>query len=257
MAHSLRACFAIFGTALPLVPLSFAFQSPLSDEDIRDAYFLGQRHDETTARLFLAYLKTLPAPKSGPYVSEVELYTPYSQLVERSRLHSVGYSAQQAKQEYRATSDSIFVRIRIDFTSTYGAFELYRSGRLLEPGKRGSETKRPDYDRDFHAGLSQREQWIEPLTIRVVPSGWPATGHVPLSDFYYAPFLTPASFHGSPSLAASNGRASYRGYGCCFIGWYVWLQYDARDVASDDATVEVFTTDGQHIEVPFDLSRLR
>lgn len=253
MAHSFRPCIAILAAVILLVPFSFALQSPLSDEDIRDAYFLGQRHDETTARLFLAYLKTLPSPKSGPYVSEVELYTPYSQLVERSRLHSVGYSAQQAKQEYRATSDSVFVRIRIDSTATYGAFELYRSGRLVEPPKRGSETERPGYHRDFRAGLSQKDQWIKPLSIRIVPSGWPATGHVPFSDFYYPPFLTPASF---PS-GAGNGRGSYRGYGCCFIGWYVWLEYDAHDVASDDATVEVFTTDGQHIEVAFDLSRLR
>jgi len=253
MAHSFRPYVAILAAVLFLVPCSSAFQSPLSDEDIRDAYFLGQRHDETTANLFFAYLKTLPPPKSGPHVSEVEIYTPYSQLVERSRLHSVGYSAQQAKQDYRATSDSIFVRIRIDFTSTYGAFELYRSGRLSEAPKRGSETERPDYDRDFRAGLSQKDQWVEPLSIRIVPTGWPSAGHVPFSDFYYTPFLTPASFH----TGSGSGRGSYRGYGCCFIGWYVWLQYDARDVASDDATVEVFTTDGQQIEVPLDLSRLR
>jgi hypothetical protein len=40
-------------------------------------------------------------------------------------------------------------------------------------------------------------------------------------------------------------------------GWLVWLVYDASDVASDDAAVEVITTDGQHISVPYDLSRLR
>jgi len=86
----------------------------------------------------------------------------------------VGYSAQQAKQEYRATSDSIFVRIRIDFTSTYGAFELYRSAH--EPPKRGSETERPDYDRDFRAGLSQKDQWMEPSSIRIV-------GHLASNSF--------------------------------------------------------------------------
>jgi hypothetical protein len=40
-------------------------------------------------------------------------------------------------------------------------------------------------------------------------------------------------------------------------GWLVWLVYDASEVASDDATVEVITTDGQHISVPYDLSSLR
>ncbi len=253
MPQSLRPGFAILAAALLLVPPSLAFQSPLSDEDIRDAYFLGQRNDEATANLFLTYLKMLPAPKSGPYVSEVEFYTPYSQLVERSRLHSVGYSAQQATKDYRATSDSIYVRIRIDFTSTYGAFELYRSGRLLDAPKRGSETQRPDYYRDFRAGLAQKDQWIEPLSIQLMPTGWPYSGHVPFSDFFFAPFLSPASFHNG----FSNGRGSSHGYGCCFIGWNVWLQYDASDVDSGDATIEVLTTDGQHIAVPFDLSRLR
>ena len=253
MPSSFRSCLAVFAAGLLFVPFSSAFQSPLSDEDIRDAYFLGQRNDEATARAFLSYLKMLPAPKSGPYISEVEVYTPYSQLVERSRLHSIGYSAQQATKDYRAAPDSLFVRIRIDFTSTYGAFELYRSGRLLESPKGSSSEPRPDYHRDFRASLAQKDQWIEPLSIQILPTGWPSAGHVPFSDFYYAPFLTPASFGSS----ASNGRGSYRGYGCCFIGWQVWLQYDANDVDSSDATIEVLTTDGQRISVPFDLSRLR
>lgn len=252
MRSSCRSCFAVFAAALLFVPFLSAFQSPLSDEDIREAYFLGQRRDESTVNFFVSYLKMLPLPKSGPYVSEVEVYTPYSQLVQWSVLHSVGYSAQQAKKDYRGTSDSIYVRIRIDFTSTYGAFELYRSGRLLEPPKAGSETRRPDYYRDFRAGLSQKDQWIEPLSIQLVATDWPAIGHVAFPDFSYAPFLSPASF-GSPF----NSSGSYGGCHYCFLGWYVWLQYDASDVDSGDATVEVVTTDGQHIQVPFDLSRLR
>ena len=253
MPSSFRSCLAVFAVELLFVPFLSAFQSPLSDEDIRDAYFLGQRNDEATARAFLSYLKMLPAPKSGPYISEVEVYTPYSQLVERSRLHSVGYSAQQATKDYRAAPDSLFVRIRIDFTSTYGAFELYRSGRLLDPPKNGSSEPRPDYHRDFRAGLTQKDGWIDPLRVQIVPAGWPSSGHMPFSDFYYSPFLTPASFSGG----SSNGHGSYLGYGCCFIGWQVWLQYDPSDIDSADARVEVMTTDGQHVSVPLDLSRLR
>lgn len=251
MPSSLRSCLAVLAAGLLFVPFSSAFQSPLSDEDIRDAYFLGQRNDEATARAFVSYLKMLPEPKSGPYISEVEVYTPYSQLVERSRLHSVGYSAQQAKKDYRATPDSLFVRIRIDFTATYGAFELYRSGRLLESPKGSSSDARPDYHRDFRAGLSQKGEWIEPLSIQLAMAGWPAIGHVPFPD--YTPFLSPASFH-SGSRGSSR---SYQGSAYCFLGWNVWLQYDASDVDSSDATVEVLTTDGQHVSVPFDLSRLR
>src|SRR5579864_5737360 len=154
MLPASRTSLALVVTSLLVCLPAPAFQSPLSDEDIRDAYFLGQRNNESTANLFGSYLRILAPPKSGPYISEVEVYTPYSQLVEWSRLHSVGYSAQQATRDYRASSDSIFVRIRIDFTSTYGALELYRSGRLLDPPKRDSAGPRPDYYRDFRAGLS-------------------------------------------------------------------------------------------------------
>lgn len=253
MTQSLRSGFAIVSAALLLALPVFPFQSPLSDEAVREAYFLGQRNDESTADFFSSYLRTLPPPKAGPHVSEVELYTPYSQLVEWSRIHSVGYSAQQATKDYHATSDSIFVRIRIDFTSTYGALELYRSGRLIEPPKNGSAAPRPDYYRDFRAGLSQKDQWIEPLSIQLIATGWPASGHVPFSNFLESAFHSPVSFRNS----SFNGRGSSRGYNWCFIGWYVWLQYDASDVDSDKATVEVFTTDGQHVVVPFDLARLR
>lgn len=249
-----RTCLASLTAALLLAQPSFAFNTPLSDQAVREAYFLGQRRDESTGQFFASYLKTLPPPKSGPYISEVEVYTPYSQLVEWSRIHSVGYSAQQAAKDYHATSDSVFVRIRIDFTATYGAFELYRSGRLLEPPKQGSSA-RPDYYRDFRAGLSQKDEWIEPLSIQLVAAPWPATSHVPFLDFLpAAPRFTPASFN-TTSFSGNHFFGGQNYY--WFIGWYVWLQYDASDVASDDASIEVFTTDGQHVAVPFDLSRLR
>lgn len=252
MDHSLRRILAIVAATLLFVPFTGAFQSPLSDEAIREAYFLGQRNDQSTSDFFVSYLKTLSPPKSGPYIREVEIYTPYSQLVEWSRIHSVGYSAQQATRDYHATSDSIFVRIRIDFTSSYGAFELYRSGRLSEPHKQGSAVPRPDYYRDFRAGLSQTEQWIEPLSIQLIAAGWPATGHVPFSNFLASDFPSPLFRN-----ASFTAHGSSRGCEWCFLGWYVWLQYDAADVDSADAAVEVFTTDGQHVVVPFDLSRLR
>ena len=57
MPSSFRLRLAVFAAAILFVPFLSAFQTPLSDEDIRDAYFLGQRNDEATARAFLSYLK--------------------------------------------------------------------------------------------------------------------------------------------------------------------------------------------------------
>ena len=254
MSPYFRPCLAILTASLLLISPCFALTTPLSDEAIREAYFLGQRNDESTAGLLVSYLRTLPPPKSGAHISEVEVYTPYSQLVELSRLHSVGYSAQQAVADYRANSHTFLVRIRIDFTSTYGALELYRSGRLLDPPKHSSEAEPPDYHRDFRAGLSlkddQEEHWIEPLSIRVTPAAWPPSGHVPFTDFF------PFGFFPAGSVADGDGYFSGRG-GYCFVGWFVWLVYAASDISSDEATVAVITTDGQHVAVPFDLSRLR
>lgn len=257
MSLLVRPCIALLTAALVLPCPSSAFETPLSDEAVREAYFLGQRNDESTAALLISYLRTLPPPKSGPYISEVELYTPYSQLVEISRLRNVGYSAQQALADYRSTSDTVIVRIRIDFTSTYGALELYRSGRLVDPPKQAPDATPPDYHRDFRAGLSlkddKEEHWIEPLSIQILPTYWQASAHVPFTTLF------PFGFSRTSSASAGvSDFANYTGNGwCCFVGWYVLLMYDANDISSDDATVEILTTDGQHIAVPFDLSRLR
>src|SRR5271170_7283126 len=91
--------FAALGTAFN-PQFAFAYEHPLSDEAVRDAYFIGQ--DVKNVNQFLApYLKSLPIPNSGPHVSEIELSTPFAQVVESSAQHSVGYSDQQAAEDYQ------------------------------------------------------------------------------------------------------------------------------------------------------------
>jgi len=245
-----RTAVAILTVALLLAPPSFAFDTPLSDEAIREAYFLGQRNDQSTVSLFDPYLRLLPKPDKGAFIAEVEVYTPYVQLVETSRRQSVGYSAQQASKDYRRQKDRIFVRIRIDFTPTYGALELYRSERA-ERDDSDDSAPRADFSHDFRAGLTQKDQWVEPLRIIIQPTATPNTGHYPFA---------PPDLAGHSYFPSSSGPvyAYYGGRGrSCLTGWLVWLEYDAREIASDDAQVEIFTTDGQHVLVPFDLSRLR
>jgi len=78
MLPFLRPCLAILTSSLLLTPPpSFALTTPLSDEAVREAYFLGQRNDESTRAFFAPYLLTFQCPKTGPFVSEVEvLVTP-------------------------------------------------------------------------------------------------------------------------------------------------------------------------------------
>ena len=241
--------------SLLLISPAFAFDTPLSQEAVRDAYFLGQRNNESTLSFFSQYVKTLPAPDKGPYISEVEIYTPYSQIIEHSRRLSGSYSAQQAELDYRHGHDKLYVRVRINFTDTYG-LELYRSAKG-DKQLSGRDEPLPDFYHDFRVGLSQRsaqsheDQWIEPLRILLQPSFVQNSNHYPFIPEDLAFFSYAAASEGSSFAYSSANGYVYP------TGWLAWLVYDASDIASDDATVEVITTDGQHVSVPFDLSRLR
>jgi hypothetical protein len=256
MNPCLGSVSCIIAAALLLPPPSSAFDAPLSPEAVRDAYFLGQHNDQSTLTFFSQYVRTLPAPDKGAYISEVEIYTPYVQIIETSRRRTGSYSAQQAELDYRHGHDKLYVRIRINFTDTYGALELYRSAKG-DKQLSGRDEPLPDFYRDFRLGLSQRsaqsreEQWVEPFRIILQPSFIQASNHYP---------FIPEDLGLISSASASVGYSDAYSIGNGFVyptGWLVWLVYDASDVASDNATVEVITTDGQHVSVPFDLSRLR
>jgi len=59
---SFRPCLAILAAALLTTSVALAFNAPLSDEAVREAFFLGQRHDDTTPPV----LGILPSLLSGP-----------------------------------------------------------------------------------------------------------------------------------------------------------------------------------------------
>jgi hypothetical protein len=215
----------VIATSLGLLLLSdpvLAFNAPLSDTAVREGYFLGQRRDETTIRFLDSYAKHLPAPKTGPYVSTVQVFTPYAQVVELSRQQTVGYSAQRAEQDYRRRSDTIEVTVHIELTPTYGAVIAHPP----QKGSRSSESatyslRSPDFWKDFQVAVSQRDSIVEPR-----------------------------NFSGAPIYTGDEGGTS-------LSGATVWLGFDAQDLASEDATVEVDTPDGQHVAVTFDLAKLR
>jgi hypothetical protein len=95
MRHVFRAFASLLVAICVSLPAS-SFDTPLSVEAVREAYFLGHRNDQSTLSFFNSYLRLLPMPDRGAYIAEVEVYTPYIQVVESSRRRSVGYSAQQA-----------------------------------------------------------------------------------------------------------------------------------------------------------------
>ena len=217
---SRRSIFAAVMAVLLVTPTTFAYETPLSERTIREAYFLGQRHDDATIAALKPYQHTLSAPKSGPYISEIRVMTPYAQVVEASEAQSAGYSAQQAAADYHSHPDTIVVRFHIRFTPTYGYIESSRDRSDLATQK-GISIRNEDFWQAFRTGLSQNEQWIEPLT----RDGEPIYAHT-----------------------ADSGE---------MVGAYIRVTYDTRDVASDPVTAEIFTPDGQHVTSTFDLSALR
>jgi len=207
-------------TALLVLPPAFAYETPLTDKTVREAYFLGQHHDASTQSALKPYVHILPAPPKGPHISEIRLFTPYAQVVEASNAQSAGYSAQQAAGDYHSHADTIVVRFHIEFTPSYGYIESDRDRSDLAAEK-GISLRSADFWRAFNTGLSQNDQWIEPL-----------------------------SRDGEPIYSHSEDSGQ-------MIGAYIWVTYDAHDVSSDEAIAEIFTPDGQHVTSTFDLSTLR
>jgi hypothetical protein len=207
-----------------LVPWSSsAYDVELSDTAVRNAYFLGQHRDEQTRSFFASYVRNLPLPKSGPYISQVRLLTPLAQVVEVSQTSSGPYSAQQAQLDYRARGDSILLEIHIEFTPTYNQIAAQRSSSNAA-GERGITLRTDDFWQDFRFGIKQKQDWIEPR-----------------------------STHGEPQYTLADGY----GASGSLIGAWVWVEYDARNVPSDDTEVHVFTPDGQDVSVKFDLDKLK
>ena len=214
-----RSILAV-ATALLVLRPAFAYESPLTDKTVREAYFLGQHHDASTQSALKPYIHILPAPPKGPHISEIRLFTPYAQVIEASNAQSAGYSAQQAAADYHSHADTIIVRFHIEFTPSYGYIESDRDRGDLAAEK-GISLRSADFWQAFNTGLSQNDQWIEPL-----------------------------SRDGEPIFSHSSESSE-------MIGAYIWVTYDAHDVSSDEVIAEIFTPDGQHVTSTFDLSTLR
>lgn len=220
---SARSVLSAFAAALFVLPSSTVFGANLSDEAVREAYFLGQRNDEKTARFLETYRRRLPKPQSGLYVSEIELFTPYAETVELSRQRTSGYSSQQATREYRDRGDVFRLRVSVFFTDTY-SLRTYAQAATEKDGKKaklGQKVRSPSCGwQGFQVQLWQKDKLIEPLEIP-----------------------------GIPVFRGTNVGGAYYGFD-------VVLHYDGDEITSDDAEVVVLTPDGQRVAADFDLAKL-
>jgi len=175
---------------LALSPESaFAYDHPLDDRAIQDAYSIGQ--DLKTVNTFLSpYAQGLPAPRTGPHVAEIQLNTPFAQTVEVSAQHSVGYSSQQAEEDYLKRGDSIVVRVKVLFTTAYHGrpFDFWRgvSVGLIQKQHMAATSfdAQPIYSSNPDGGTSLAGAYVfahfstggvasEPVQVEVIPPEGP------------------------------------------------------------------------------------
>ena len=221
LCTSLRPIASALAAVLFLTPSTFAFDTPLSDHAVREAYFLGQRRDEKTAEFLDKYRRHLPVPDSGPWISTVELFTPYAEAVDLSRQRSIGYSAQDAAQDYRKNGDRIRLTITIEFTDSYSSL-IHEEAKPRSGSANGFSFRPPDFWKDFTYRLFDGDDQIEPLEM-----------------------------HGSPTFRTV-------GDGTVMTGALIVLLYDAEKISSSaDAAVVVDIPEHPQVVAPFDLAALR
>jgi len=220
MSSSLRRCVSFLATALLLVPPSFAFDTPLSDTAIRDAYFLGQRRDDTMTRFLNRYTKFPDAPDSGPQIYSVTFLTPYALVVQQSS-QRLNYSAQQAEKEHDPDNEVVAITVEILLTASYPATIVKptgsRSGAAI-----GFQLRNPDFWKDFKYSVfdDEKEFKVDDLT-------------------------------GEPTYTCDNYG------GCTLIGAKVHFQLPAKFFTSDSATVEINPKVADPTDVDFDLTEFR
>jgi hypothetical protein len=217
---SARSFVSILIAAFLLVPPSFAFDTPLSDTAIREAYFLGQRRDDSMAHFLSRYTVFLPPPDSGPHISSVTLLTPFALLVQQSS-QRINYSAQQAQKEHHSDQEIVAITIEILLTPSYGALIPRRtSPRSSSPI--GYQFRNPDFWKDFKYRVFDGDEELKP-----------------------------DNFTGDPIYNCPSDGA------CDLFGATIHMQLPAAAFTSGTATIEVDPKVSDPTSVDFDLTTLR
>ena len=221
MSSAMRRLLSIIAASLLLSQGSFAFDTPLSDQAVREAYFLGQRRDETMAAFLNKYSKYLEAPKTGPHVASVTFFTPFALLVQQSSQHTSGYSAQQAALDHRDQPEFVRIIVQIQLTDSYGAY-IIRPTSSRSGSSAGFVPRPYDFWKDFDVQASSKDQNLRPF-----------------------------SSSGQPDVLCS-----YEG-GCELTGATLQFDFNAEDFASGSAVIDVIPPVGDPLSVDFDLGHLR
>jgi|SRR5579871_3298624 len=195
------------------------YQTRLDIKAIEEAYALGQRNDGVTADFVAPYIsQSTQEGQDGLHRAEIELLTPFLQILDRARDNSKGYSLDQAKSEYQNRGDTILIRISLILPANY-------------PAPDGSGVAACD-----NTALLPQNFWNN-FAFIVKQNGKPIEARSAKNEPIYS--------------APSSDRPSR------LDGANVLLDFDAKNIAREPLTVDVITPRCKTITATFDLAKLR
>lgn len=113
---SLHSCIKTLTLASLLIATpSFAgYEYPLQSPEIRNAFFLGQRADNTPSEFLSRYTHHISQLQTGEYiVTDVGILTPYAQIVQRGAKDIPGDSEVQTETDLRAHPLPFVVQVTV------------------------------------------------------------------------------------------------------------------------------------------------
>ena len=202
-----------------------AYEAQLTPAALHDAYVLGQRNDQETAAFLTPYVRQLTDRAADPHIGEIEILTPFAQVVDQSRTLTSGYSEQQAAQDYHQRENTIVVRVLIMLPAAYPKDQSNpaTAASSSSSADQNSALRPENFWQNFRFTLKQHG--------KVIPT---------------------RSIHNKPVHSTPTPDAP-----AVLDGATVWLEYDAKDVASEETTIEVITPESKTISAVFDLKKLR
>lgn len=206
--------------------ISSAYEVPLTPAALHEAYILGQRNDQATANFLSPYLKQITDKSQAPHIAEIEILTPFAQVVDLSRQLTSGYAEEQAARDYHAHGDTVLVRIILMLPAAYPKADASLNQTPPLPPQPPAPTlalQPENFWQNFRFETKQHGKTIPTRFIRNKP------------------------IYSTPTKETSG----------VLDGATVLLEYDAKDMESDETVVEVTTPDSKTFNVTFDLKKLR
>jgi hypothetical protein len=205
---------------------SSAYEVPLTRAALHEAYILGQRNDQATANFLNPYVKQITDNSQAPHIAEIEILTPFAQVVDLSRRFTSGYTEEQAARDYHQRGDTVVVRILLMLPAAYP-----------KPDTSLNQTPPPPPQPPAPSTALQPENFWQNFRFETKQHG----KTIPTRFIHNKPiYSTPTK--DTPGV---------------LDGATVWLEYDAKDVASDETVVEVTAPESKTINATFDLKKLR